>query len=241
VFDRVATIHPVNGKFTYTFDPDSLYSLTTTTGQGKGTARPLPSAGFPFPYEDRFEKTEIGRSPKYLSDQDGAFEVHPCNGRAGRCLEQMISDKPIPWGPLPDPFTMAGNSEWADYRIAVDVRFVSSSAAALIGRIDSADVFQDDKAKWPSAYVFSVGTGGSWKLVSAQFKKPDVVLASGSAQVDPSRWHHLELLFHTEQIEARLDGQTVASVKDSTHVQGMFAIGTEWDHVQFDNLAVTGN
>ncbi|HEY2469580.1 MAG TPA: hypothetical protein VGI45_17295 [Terracidiphilus sp.] len=241
VFDRVATVHPVNGKFSYTFDPDSLYSLTTTTGQGKGTADPPPAAGFPFPYTDRFEETEIGHSPKYLADQDGAFEVRPCNGRPGHCLEQVISTKPIPWGPLPDPFTMAGNSEWTDYRIAADIRLLSSSPAVLMGRIDSADVFQDDKARWPSGYVFTVGPNGSWQLVSTQFRKPAIVLASGPTQVEPSQWHHLELLFHANQIEARLDGKSLASVQDSTHLQGMFAIGTGWDHVQFDDLTVTGN
>lgn len=241
VFDRVATIHPVNGKFAYTFDPDSLYSLTTTTGQGRGTAEPPPTAGFPFPYEDKFEQTEIGHSPKYLSDQDGAFEVHRCNDRSGRCLEQVISTKPISWGPVPDPFTMAGNSEWADYKIAADVCFLSSSPAVLIGRIDSADVFQDGKARWPSGYVFSVGPNGSWRLLSTQFNKPVVVLASGTAQLEPSRWHHLELLFHAKQVEARLDGKPLASLEDAAHWHGMFALGSEWDHVQFDDLAVTGN
>lgn len=240
-FDRVATLHPANGKFTYTFDPDSLYSLTTTIGEGKGTAEPPPPSGFPFPYEDKFEATKLNHSPEYLSDQDGAFEVHPCSGRSGQCLEQVITTKPIPWGPLPDPFTMAGNSEWADYRLAADVRFLSSSPAVLIGRIDSANVFQDGKERWPGGYVFSVEPSGSWQLVSAQFNKPVHVLASGSAPIDTSQWHHIELLFHATEIEARLDGKPLASEQDSTHVHGMFALGTGWDHVQFDNLAVTGN
>src|SRR5205823_10212768 len=99
VFDQVSIVHPVNGIFTYTFDPDSLYTLTTTTGQGKGSATPPASRAFPLPYADDFEQTASNRSPKYLSDQDGAFEVHSCVGRSGKCLEQVISTKPIPWGP----------------------------------------------------------------------------------------------------------------------------------------------
>ena len=240
-FDRVAVLHPADGKFSYTFDPDSLYSLTTTTGQAKGSAEPPPAKGFPFPYEDNFEQTEIGHSPKYLSDQDGAFEVHPCQGRTGKCLEQVISAKPVPWEPLPDPFTMAGDSAWMDYRVATDVRFLSSSPAIVMGRIDSADVFQDEKARWPSGYVLSLQPNGSWELASAQFKKPPVVLQSGSTQLDTSKWHHMELRFHAAEIEARLDGRVLASVQDSTHTQGMFAVGTGWDHVQFDNLSITGN
>src|SRR5205085_9045413 len=115
-----------------TFDPDSLYSLTTMTGQGKGTAQPPSQKPFPFPYQDNFEQTTLAHTPKFLADQDGAFEVHPCDGRAGKCLEQVISVKPIPWGPLPDPFTLAGDANWTDYTVAADAHFLSSSPAVLI-------------------------------------------------------------------------------------------------------------
>jgi galactosylceramidase len=240
-FDRVAVLHPANGKFSYTFDPDSLYSLTTTTGQGKGTAVPPPAKSFPLPYEDKFERTELGHSPKYLSDQDGAFEVHPCKERPGRCLEQVISMKPVPWGPLPDPFTMAGDSAWTDYKVAADLRFLSSSLAVIMGRIDSADVFQDDKARWPSGYLLSLNPDGSWQLASAEFKKPVVVLGSGNAQLDISKWHHAELRFHGRRIEALVDGKRLVSIEDSAHTHGMFAVGTSWDHVQFDDISVSGN
>ncbi|HEU5458480.1 MAG TPA: hypothetical protein VFU68_07665 [Terracidiphilus sp.] len=239
-FDRVAVLHPSNGKFRYTFDPDSLYSLTTTTGQGKGTAVPPPARPFPLPYKDDFEQTPVGRSPKYLSDQDGAFEVHPCKGRSGNCLEQVITARPVPWGPLPDPFTLAGNSAWTDYSVAADVHFLSASPAVLMGRIDSANVFEDGKARWPSGYVFSLQPDGNWQLTTSAFKRPVAILQSGSSPLDRSSWHHVELRFHANQIEARVDGKLLVSVQDSTHAHGMFALGSVWDHVQFDNLAVTG-
>jgi len=238
-FEQVSSVMPVNGKFEYAFDADSLYSLTTTTGQGKGTAEPPPPAAFPLPYTDDFEKTAPGHAPKYLSDQDGAFEVHPCAGRQGRCLEQVISTKPIPWGPLPDPFTLAGDSKWTDYTVAADVHFMSAAPAAIMGRIDSADVFQDDSARWPSGYLLRVMPDGAWELISAEFKRPAVTLASGTAVIDRDHWHRLELSFHGRQIRATLDGAPLAQVEDSTHTHGMFALGTEWDHIQFDNLSIT--
>jgi hypothetical protein len=237
-FERVANVMPTNGKFEFTFDSDSLYSLTTTTGQGKGTVQPPPSSEFPFPYADNFEDPAIKLTPKYLSDQDGAFEVRPCVGRQGRCLEQVISRRPIPWGPVPDPFTMAGNAKWADYSVAADVRFVTDAPAAVMGRIDSADVFQDGKARWPSGYVLRLKPDGAWELLSAEFKKPVVKLATGTARFDSSRWHRLELRFHGKQIVAALDGAPLATVEDSTHGHGMFALGTEWERVQFDDLRV---
>ena len=238
-FERVASVRPVKGAFVYTFEPDSLYSLTTTTGQGKGTAQPPAAAAFPLPYADDFEKTPMEHAPKYLSDQDGAFEVHPCDGRPGRCLEQVISTKPIPWGPLPDPFTLAGDAGWTDYTVAADVRFLTAAPAALMGRIDSADVFQDGRARWPSGYVLRLMPDGAWELLSAQFKKPVVTLASGSATIDRNQWQHLELRFNGKRIEALLNGAPLASVENTAHTHGMFALGTEWDRIQFDNLRVT--
>ena len=238
-FEHVDDVTPHDGTFTWTFDADSLYSLTTTTGQGRGTAVPPPAAPFPLPYADDFEQTPLGRAPKYLADQDGAFEVHPCEGREGRCLEQMITAIPVPWGPLPNPFTLAGDEEWADYTVSADARFLSDAPAAVMGRIGSADVFRDGRAPWPSGYILVVNPGGAWELLSTQYRQPTVTLAQGTAKIDRSRWHRLELRFHGDGIEARLDGATLASVHDTAHAHGMFALGSGWNRIQFDNLRVT--
>jgi hypothetical protein len=229
----------VKGAFDYAFDPDSLYSLTTTTGQGKGTAQPPPPASFPLPYADNFESTAVGRAPKYLSDQDGAFEVRPCAGRAGRCLEQVITDIPVPWDPLPDPFTLAGDAAWTDYSVSADTRFLSDAPAVVMGRIDSADVFRDGRAHWPAGYVLRFKPNGSWELLATQYQKPVITLAAGAIAIDRNQWHRLELQFRGRKIEVLLDGAPLASVFDATHTHGMFALGTEWNRVQFDNLHVT--
>jgi hypothetical protein len=238
-FEQVARVIPVNGAFTYTFDPDSLYSLTTTTGQGKGTAQPPAAASFPFPYVDDFEKTPAGHTPKYLADQDGTFEVRPCAGRSGQCLEQVITALPVPWSPLPDPFTLAGDAAWTDYNVGADVHFLSEAPGAVMGRIDTADVFQNDKAHWPSGYILRVNPDGAWEFFSAAFNKPAVTLASGTAKIDRTQWHRLELRFRGTQIVAVLDGASLATVENSAHTHGMIALGTEWNRTQFDNLEVT--
>jgi hypothetical protein len=238
-FEHVADVKPRNGVFAYTFEPDSLYSLTTTTGQGRGTALPPANRSFPFPYADDFEKTALMHTPKFLSDQDGAFEVRRCEGRAGNCLQQVISDVPIPWGPLPDPFTLAGDEGWKDYSVAADVRFLSRAAAAVIGRIDSSDVFIDGHALWPSGYVLRIQPDGAWQLLSTQYKKPVVTLSFGVVPLERDHWHRMELHFAGSRIEVRLDGKQLAAVENGDHSHGMFALGTEWNAVQFDNLLVT--
>ncbi|MDE3149024.1 MAG: DUF1080 domain-containing protein, partial [Acidobacteriota bacterium] len=238
-FEHVADVLPADGAFHYTFDPDSLYSLTTTTGQGKGSAQPPPAAPFPFPYADNFEKTPLDHTPKYLADQDGAFEVRPCAGKPGHCLEQVITTIPVPWSPLPDPFTLAGDEGWRDYSVAAEVRFLSDAPATIMGRIDSANVFQDGHAHWPSGYVLRLKPDGAWELLSTQYKKPTETLASGTARIDRGQWHRLELRFQGARVVALLDGTRLSSVEDTTHTHGMFALGTEWNRTQFDNLRVT--
>jgi galactosylceramidase len=139
---------------------------------------------------------------------------------------------------LPDPFTLAGDLDWTDYAVAADVRFLTSAPAVVMGRIDSADVFQDGKALWPSGYILRVKPDGGWELLSAQFKKPVVTLAAGVAGLDRSQWHRLQLRFRGAEIVASLDGKPLATVDNSTHTHGMFALGTEWNRIQFDNLEV---
>jgi hypothetical protein len=238
VFEHVASVEPVQGSFRYSFSPESLFTLTTTTGQGKGDAQPPPAAAFPFPYADDFEQTPLHHAPRYLSDQDGAFEVRPCVDRTGQCLEQLVSMRPVPWAAAPTPFTIAGDAAWSDYMVAADVRFLSAAPALLMGRIDSADVFQDEGASYPSAFVLRLNPDGAWVLLSTAFKMPDTVLASGNAPLDASQWHRLALRFRAQRIEATLDGNALASVDSAAHAHGMAALGTGWDRIQFDNFRV---
>ena len=141
-------------------------------------------------------------------------------------------------GPVPDPFTLAGDQAWTDYSVSADVHFDSESPAVVMGRIDSSNVFDDAKARWPSGYVLRVRPNGAWELLSTEYKKPVVTLASGSTPLDRNRWHSLKVSFSGKRIQGSIDGKSLCSVENPTHAHGMFALGTEWEHVQFDNLSV---
>src|SRR6185437_5333185 len=127
--------------------------LTTTTGQGKGLAKPPADKSFPFPYTESFETTPLEKSPKYLSDQDSAFEVRPLLYRSGKCLHEVITAKPIPWEEMSDAWTLAGDVQWKDYRVAADVLVSETGPVTLMGRIDSATIFSDKDVLYPSGYI----------------------------------------------------------------------------------------
>lgn len=238
MFEHVAEVVPKNSTFSFTFEPESLYSLTTTTGQGHGSAQPPPDKPFPLPYSDDFEQTTLNRAPKYLSDQDGAFEARPCEGRKGKCLEQVITTKPIPWGPLPNPFTLTGDSGWTDYFVSTDVRFTTANQVAILGRIDSADVFKKQEAIWPSGYILEIARDGSWTLLSGSLQQEPRKLASGTTRPFGSGWYKLALRFKGGDINASIDGKQIAAIQDTSHKAGMIGIGTDWGGAQFDDLRV---
>ncbi len=242
-FEKLSDIAPLDGSFRITLAPDAIYSLTTTEGQGKGTATPPPPAPFPFPYADDFEKGTLGRSAKYFADQDGAFEVAACTGRAGNCLRQVIDKAPIPYDWFlvnPDPFTFLGSSDWTDYEVSTDAMIEEPGSVTLAGRIDSADWFMDMKARWRwvSGYILSVQHDGTWDLDSTRFKAAPVKLASGKLPFPLKTWHHLALIFKGGAIQASIDGASVANVTDTSHTKGMAGIGTGWNTAQFDNFSI---
>jgi galactosylceramidase len=238
MFRRQSDIKPRDGAFTIALDPDALFTLTTTTGQHKGSAAPPPASPFPFPYRDDFEKTALGQAPKYFSDQNGAFEAAACSARPGRCLRQVVTKRPIPWGLAPDPHAFLGSAAWQDYRVMSDVLFEEAGQVTLIGRIDSANWFVGKKARWPSAYVLAVSHDGKWELDNSVFNAPAVKLAWGDAPIGLGVWHRLALAFNGPIIEVSIDGRPAAKVSDSAHKSGMAGIGTGWNHAQFDNFTV---
>jgi Glycosyl hydrolase family 59/Domain of Unknown Function (DUF1080) len=236
-FEKVADLPLKNGSLEYAFEPDAIYSITTTTGQAKGTALPPPPAPFPFPYRDDFEKTPHAGAAKYLADQDGAFEAQPCVERGGQCLTQVITRKPIPWRPIPYPFTLAGDSDWKDYRVGVDMLLPEAGNVMLMGRIDSADIFLDKESSYASGYIFELSSDGNWRLLSTRFKMPSKVLATGTYS-SVGKWHHGELKFQGSQITMLLDGKQIGTVDNTDHTHGMIAIGSDWKRAQFDNLSI---
>jgi hypothetical protein len=158
-------------------------------------------------------------------------------GRRGRCLKQVVLKSPSP-AAIPTLHAV-GDADWQDYSVAADA--FSLAPARLMGRIDSANDWEDDgQSPLPSGYLLGMTPGGEWELSSIAFHHPVTMLASGSAAIDGAQWHRLQLEFRSSRIVASVDGQQLASVEDSTHARGMIALGTQWDRVQFDDLRVSG-
>ena len=225
-------ILPVGGLFSITLPPDSIYSLTTTTGQNKGSATPPPSSGFPFPYLDSFERYSAGATAQYFSDFDGAFETTNCGGsRVGLCLRQVVTTRPIAW-PLAataEPTTFLGDINWTDYQESVDVLFEQAdSMVKLYGRMGR---FRQSDA-YVYAYQLGLDSTGDWQLLAAS-----EVLASGTiAAPGLNNWHQVKMIFAGGVIQGVIDGTTVVSIYDTSFTAGMGGLGTSWANAQFANF-----
>lgn len=250
-FAQRSDITPVNGKFTLTIKPGYVYSLTTTSGQGKGTAVGPPAAGLPLPYTNNLSSGS--GEPTLLAAQDGSFELAPCLSPNGSttCTEQTTAGKPVLWSQNTGrhPFAIIG-SNWGSYVASADVMVPQSGSAGLIGRFHAVSASHGTF----NGYVFDVNTDGTFSLtlnrggtaaysVSGQRQLTPmrrIRLAQGKVPFAPGTWHTLSLSMSGTAIKAGVDGGQVASLTDSTLTRGTPGIEVGgWYPAYFSNLTVT--
>jgi hypothetical protein len=227
-FVKIGQITPANGAFTYTFQPECLYTLTTTTGQAKGGATPAAAAPFPLPFKDDFESYTTGRTPKYFSDQAGTFETFPRAG--GQCLRQVLPQTGLRWASEWQPYTLMGDAGWTDYDVSADALIETNGGLVFVmGRIGSVPGFSDPL---PRGYWLALNNAtASWELHSSS-----ILLASGSTNVPTNTWHNLRLAMQGSSLSCYVDGTLVTNVTDYACANGLAGMGCGWHGAQFDNF-----
>jgi hypothetical protein len=242
-FVKQADVIPQNGSFTMTFDPGCLYSVTTTAGQSKGMTTPPPPAPLAFPYKDDFQQYDIGKTPRYFSDQHGTFELALAGGgRKGKCLRQVVTAKPVVWNGDADPGTIIGDPSWKTYQVSSDVLLEQPGYVDLIGR-----VMQTDQQNTINGYHLRLTDKGHWSVFCRSYDKDnkkdkETELASGNlaTAAGTGKWHQIALSFKDNKITADIDGTVVAKkIEDSTHASGFVGYQvSRWQNAQFMNFEV---
>ncbi|MFN8076758.1 MAG: RICIN domain-containing protein [Kineosporiaceae bacterium] len=249
-FVKGADITPSGGSFSLTVQPGSVYSVTTTTGQGKGDAVSPPSGSLALPYKDNFNSyllapkkkqpnAVITGQAKYLMSHQGAFELVKCGGgRSGKCIRQMSEQAPIFWTTgHAEPYALLGDTGWRNYTVSSDVMFEKSGYAQLFGRAGS---YPHDGPQSLSSYYLRVSDSGAWSLVSNSRGTPRALASGTVAALGTMTWHKLSLALAGTKLTATLDGATLATVTDASFASGQVGYGTgQGVTAQFDNLVVT--
>ncbi len=237
-FTHSTDITPSGGAFSLTVQPGYLYSITTTTGQGKGTATSPAQGSLSLPYSDNFDGYAAAKEPKYLMAQQGAFEASTCGGgRTGMCVRQASPQEPIRWKENATPYALLGNVNWNNYTASADVLLEKSGYAELIGRAGTEDL----KPCGLNAYYLRASDTGAWSIVRNNSSCAMTTIASGTtAALGTNRWHSLALSFSGSTITASIDGTVVRTLTDTTYGAGQVGFGTsQGETAQFDNLSVT--
>lgn len=236
-FIQQSDIVPSAGAFSLVAAANSIYSITTTTGQAKGTSTISSATSFPFPYIENFETYSTGVLAKYWLDQSGAFETASCtDGHSGTCERQVLTTAPIYWpteSALTHPFTIVGDSTWTDFLVQSDVMIEAAGTATLIGRLGS--VTQGGSI---NGYILHMSNAGVWS-VTPGYSGTALSGCSGTTTFGTSTWHALQLKFTGTTVVASLDGVQLCSATDSTYTAGMVGVGTAgYTNAQYDNFKV---
>jgi O-glycosyl hydrolase len=237
-FVKQADVTPQDGSYALTLQPGRIYSVTTTTGQGKGTAASPAEHGLALPYSDDFDSYATGTEAKYFSDMQGAYESRPCaDGRGGQCLQQVAPVKPIEWQGDSDAYGLIGDLAWRDYSVAVDVDLQQSGTVTLLGRANAQNRPQSRQA----AYQLRLDEKGAWSIAKNSSGGELTTLASGTTGAPGlGSWHRIGLSFSGDDITATLDGAPLGTASDTSFPTGQAGFGVVGYQTDlFDNLSVT--
>lgn len=246
---------PADGEVTVTVQPGRVYTFTTRTDGHKGDAASPPSAPLGY-FAQTFNGFPTKVSPTWFSDMEGAFETAKCRpgdrpaaGGAqsqGKCLEQVITQRPDVWMRTPYPVTLVGGITWDNYEVATDA-LMTTGTAGLMGRVT--DEYNSTKPPrlntWMGYYLW-VSPEGGWRLEvnlpqGGTTNGATRVLASGAIDgFDGAAWHRLALRFDGSQITPVVDGSALATVTDTTYSHGLTGLAVDrYATTQFDNYSAT--
>ena len=247
-FVRQADLAPKNRSITLTLEPDSIYTLSTTRGQQKGSFSNVPaSKPFPFPYYETFDgyatAKEWGFLPRYTADIAGAFELAECPDRKGKCLHQTVPVPTLSWAPDWRPYTILGDDGWQNYEIRTDVYLNPGETAGIVGRINHVG------SGWgivPKGYLFELGADGKCSLnlvrgIKEQNQRTgdaeqQALIKAGKDEAEggekdlatiglsgikPNTWHTMKLRFDGITITGFIDGKHVLQTTDRFYSHGM--------------------
>jgi galactosylceramidase len=267
-FIRQPNLRPDQGTFTITLDPQAIYSLSTTRGQQKGSFDNIPDEQkFPFPYYETFDEytapQQFGYLPHYTADIAGVFEIADRPDQLGKCLRQVVDQKPQSWAPEWMPYTILGDGDWQDYEISADIYLDGDGWAGVMGRVNNVGDGYGCVAK---GYYLKLAVDGTCTLVLVNGKagveelgdkehqaalraahnsgrKGELALATSTVQnFNPQQWHNVKLQFTGAVITGLVDGTPLLCATNNLFTHGMAGLITG-DHrtrntACFDNLLI---
>ncbi len=235
IYQGIITLN--SGSFTLQLPVGVFYTLSTINGT-KGTYQTRAvSTPFPIPYQDDFNKYSVSSEAAYFADQSGSWEIFDTAGTHGKVMRQMVTNTPISWcKETPYPYSVIGDPHWRQpFTVSVDVMIENVGTAFVAIGVSRGSC--DAGGVGSPAIVFSINTtnSGLWKLTATTNLTNPV--NSGNTPVMPGTWYTLTLSVLADHSEAYINGNLIGRCELNVATSsGWVAIGSSWDHVQFDNF-----
>jgi galactosylceramidase len=248
-FVKQADIAPRNGSFTVALDPKAIYSISTTTGQQKGSFDRVPAdKEFPFPYFETFDEyadaKQWGYLPHYTADISSVFEIAERPNKSGKCLRQVLAKPAQSWAPEWMPYTIIGDRNWKDYEVSADVYLDNGGWAGVMGRVNNVGT---GYGCVPKGYYLQLSVNGRCALYATTQARNEAAgnqIATGTAaNIAGNQWHNVKLQFSGDTLTGFVDGAQVLSATNNLHARGMAGLVTGSDTrnrntALFDNLLI---
>ena len=241
-FAYLGTMTPVQNQLTFQISGTEMYTLSTINGTKGDFGKPSERAPFPLPYTDNFDDAPLHSEAKYFTDQAGAFEIVE-NG-AGKAMRQMMIQRPVSWcralDEAPYPYSVIGDYNWTTVVVTIKVLFEYDSGIAMVAaRVTNGGcavakngsqgvVFALNNTHNQGTWILSNSTGLNHRFDSDSIMSP----------IEPNKWYQLELNVTNKEISASIDGTIVSHIPLFNSSNGWVAIGSSWNHVQFDYLTI---
>jgi len=238
LFFEGSSITPSAGSYSFTAPADRLISLTTTTGQQKGSHTSPAAGDLALPYADDFESYSAGDMPKYLSDYQGTFQIQNAKGgRSGLALQQMVPQLGYGWGTSPNRTmtVIPGPMSWDNYELNSDVYIEAGEIYLAVRKGNSSWAWEGLNC----GYAFVLEKDGDWRLHFDDTEDSTNILNRGKiAGFNGNKWHNVKLRFIDDRLDAYVDGIAVCTVVNTQRSAGNACIGGTFDASQYDNLSV---
>jgi len=225
-------LKPVKGSFNVALEPNAVYSISTTTGQQKGSFDNIPAdQKFPFPYFETFDEystpKQFGYLPHYTADIASVFEIADRPDKTGKCLRQVVSRTPQSWAPEWTPYTIIGDRDWQDYEVSADIDLDDGGWAGVMGRVNNVGT---GYGTVPKGYYLRLAVDGSCALFAttqARNEAAGTQLATGTApSIAGNQWHNVKLQFSGDILTGFVDGARILSATNSLYSRGMAGLIT---------------
>lgn len=195
-------------KLQITVKPYSLVTLSTLTAE-RPEFKPLKSEILPLPYYDDFNYGEkrfglTSGTPKYTTDQGGAFETVEYNGKKALMQKITYDTKAAEWGATPLPTTSFGDDRWFNYSVSVDVLLEQSGRPGE--NFAGVGLRYSSACKGVSGYSLLLYQDGKIAVRENEFQYMEYT----DENLDMKRPHNLKISALNNKTEYFIDGKRIS-------------------------------